>query len=68
MEIVGTLESPTRISPCLRLFIITLFEEVDVKQGASWHQNHEAESATPMTIQTGEALANEIVINRVLKK
>jgi hypothetical protein len=68
VEIVGTLELPTRISPCLRLFIETLFEEVDVKQGASWHQNHEVQSAIPNAIQTEEALANERAMNRVAQK
>jgi hypothetical protein len=45
--IVATLELPARISPCLRLFIEMLFEDVDVKHGASWHKNHEVQSAIP---------------------
>jgi len=51
MGTVGTLELPARISPCLRLFIEMLFEEVDVKHGASWHQNHEVQSAIPKAIE-----------------
>ena len=51
MGTVGTLELPARISPCLRLFIEMLFEEVDVKQGVSWHQNHKVLSAIPRAIQ-----------------
>jgi len=54
MGIVGTLELPTRISPCLRLFIEMLFDEVDVNRAASWHRNHEVRSAIP--IQAEEAL------------
>ena len=61
MGIVGILELPARISPCLRLFIEMLFEEVDVKHGVSWHQNHEVQSATPKTIQTEEMLTNEML-------
>jgi hypothetical protein len=63
--IVGTLELQARISPCLRLFIEMLFEEVDVKHGASWHQNHEVQSGIPKEIQRDEALANETAMNRV---
>ena len=60
MGIVGTLELPARISPCLRLFIEVLFEEVDVKHGGSWHRNHEVQSAIPEAIQTEAALADEM--------
>lgn len=60
MGIVGTLELPTRISPCLRLFIEMLFDEVAVKGSASWHQSREVQSAIPKAIHTEEALANEI--------
>jgi len=51
MGIVGTLELPARISPCLRLFIEMLFEEADVKHGVSWHQTHEVQSAIPEAIE-----------------
>jgi hypothetical protein len=60
MGTVGTLELPARISPCLRFFIEILFEEVDVKHGASWHQNHDVQSAISNAIQSEEALANEM--------
>jgi hypothetical protein len=52
MGTMGTLELPARMSPCLRLFIEILFDEVDVKRSASWHQNHEIQSTTPKVIQT----------------
>ena len=54
------LELPARMSPCLRLFIESLLDEGDVKRAASWHQNHEVQSAIPKTTQTEEALANEM--------
>lgn len=63
MGIVGTLELSTRISPCLRLFIEMLFDELDVNRTESWHQNHEVQSAIP--IQAEEALANEMVLEGV---
>ena len=68
METVGTLELPTRVSLCLRLFIETLFDEVDVKRAASGHQNHQVQSAIPKAIQTEDALANETARNRVVQK
>jgi hypothetical protein len=52
MGTMGTLELPARMSPCLRLFIEILFDEVDLKRSASWHQNHEIQSTTPKVIQT----------------
>jgi hypothetical protein len=61
MGIVGTIELPARISPCLRLFIEMLFEEVHGKYGVSWHQNHEVQSAIPKAIQKEEALTNEML-------
>ena len=68
MGTVGTLELPTRVSLCLRLFIETLFDEVDVKRAASWHQNYEVQSAIAKAIQTEDALANETARNRVVQK
>jgi acetyl esterase/lipase len=59
MGIMGTLELPTRISPCLRLFIDSLFDDVGVKRGASLYQNHNSQPAIPKAIQTEGALANE---------
>jgi hypothetical protein len=59
VEIVKTLELPARISPCLRLFIETLFEKADLKHSASWHPSHEVQSAVPKAIQRGESLPNE---------
>lgn len=55
MGIVASLELPTRISPCLRLFIEMLFEEVDLKHGALRHQNDEIQSAIPKAIHKEEA-------------
>jgi hypothetical protein len=60
MGTVGTLELPARISPCLLLFIEMLFDEVDVKHGASRDQNHEVQPAIRKAIQTEEALTNEM--------
>jgi hypothetical protein len=68
MGTVGTLELPARISPCLRLFIEMLVDEVDVKPGTSWHQNHGGQSAISKAIRTEGALANETAMNRVLSK
>jgi hypothetical protein len=51
MGTVGTLELPTLVSPCLRLFIEMLFEEVEVRHGVSWLQNLEVQSAIPKAIQ-----------------
>jgi hypothetical protein len=53
---VGTLALPARMSPCLRLFIEMLFEEVDAKHGTSWHLNRGSHSAISNAIQTREAL------------
>jgi hypothetical protein len=51
MGTVGTLELPARISPCLRLFIEKLFDDVGVKHGASLYQKREAQPALPNPIR-----------------
>lgn len=65
MGIVGTLELPARMSPCLRLFIERLLDELEVKHGASWHQNHVVQSAIQKADSTDKALANNTALNRV---
>lgn len=60
MGTLGNLELPGRISPCLRLFIETLFDEVDVKHDASWQQNHEFQPALSKAIKKEEELANDM--------
>ena len=60
MGTVRTLKLPAPVSPCLRFFIEMLFEEVDGEHAASWHQNHDLQSALPKAIQTEETLANEV--------
>ena len=59
MRTVGTLELTARMSPCLRLFIEMLFDDVGVKHGASPYQNDEVQSAIPEAI-TEETLANKM--------
>ena len=50
MATLANLELPTQLSPCLRLFIERLFDEVGVKRGASW--NHpEFQPALPRAVR-----------------
>ena len=46
------------MSPCLRLFIEALFDEVAVEHGASWRQNREFRSALPKPTEKENELAN----------
>jgi len=52
------LELPTRMSPCLRLFIEALFDEVAVEHGASWRQNREFHCALHKPTEKENELAN----------
>jgi hypothetical protein len=54
------LELPARMSPCLQLFIESLFDEVAGNRGASWHQNHDFQSALPKATKKEEDLENGI--------
>ncbi|HVN21410.1 MAG TPA: hypothetical protein VMU05_21670 [Dongiaceae bacterium] len=47
MGILGNL--PAQMSPCLRIFIESLFDEIDFKRGASWHDNDKFQSGLPKT-------------------
>ena len=40
MGTLGNLRLPAQMSPCLRLFIDSLFDDVSVKRGALLYQNH----------------------------
>ena len=51
MGIVGTLELPAQMSPCLRLFIDSLFDDVGVKSGASLYQKRAAQPALPKPLR-----------------
>jgi hypothetical protein len=51
MATLANLELPAQLSPCLRLFIERLFDEVGVKHGASWHQNSKFQPALPRAIR-----------------
>lgn len=45
----GNIKLPTSISPCLRLFIESLFNEVNVECGASLRQTQGFQSSLPAT-------------------
>ena len=62
MGIVGTLELPARISPCLRLFIDSLFDEVGVKRGASLYQKRAAQPALPKPLRAGGDDPNAVAV------
>ena len=51
MGIVGTLELPAQMSPCLRLFIDSLFDDVGVKSGTSLYQKRAAQPALPKPLR-----------------
>jgi hypothetical protein len=57
MGTVGTLELPAQISPCLRLFIEMLFDDIGVKHGASLYQKREVQPAllNPIRAEGGDA-------------
>jgi len=54
METAGNLELPSRMSSCVRFFIETLLDETGVRQGASWRQGHEPQSAFPKVTKKKE--------------
>jgi hypothetical protein len=64
MGIVGTFELPARMSPCLRLFIEMLFDDLNVRHGASWHQNHEVPSAI-QKVDSDRQGVSKTALNRV---
>jgi len=53
---------PTPMSPCLRLFIDSLFDDVGVKHGASLYQKREAQPALPKPLIAEGADANAIAV------
>ena len=59
MGIVGTLELPAQMSPCLRLFIDSLFDDVGVKHGTSLYQKREAQPALPKPLRAEGGDANQ---------
>ena len=65
MGIVGTFELPARMSPCLRLFIEMLFDDLDVKHGASWHQNHEVVLSAIQKVDSDRQGVSKAALNRV---
>jgi hypothetical protein len=52
MGTLGNLELPAQMSPCLQLFIESLFDEVGVKHGGSLYQKRETQPALPELIKT----------------
>jgi hypothetical protein len=62
MASVGTLELPTRISPCLRLFIDSLFDDVGVKHGPSLYQKREEQPALPKPLRGEGGDANAVAV------
>jgi hypothetical protein len=60
--ILGTLELPARISPCLRLFIEMLFDDVGVRHGASLYQKREAQPALPKPLRAEGGDANAVAV------
>jgi len=62
---MGTLENlglPAQMSPCLRLFIDSLFDEVGVKRGASPYQKREAQPALPKPLRAEGGNANAVAV------
>ena len=62
MGIAWTLELPAQMSPCLRLFIDSLFDDVGVKSGASLYQKRAAQPALPKPLRAEGGDANEIAV------
>jgi hypothetical protein len=62
---MGTLENlglPAQMSPCLRLFIDSLFDEVGVKRGASLYQKRAAQPALPRPLRAGGGDPNAVAV------
>jgi hypothetical protein len=57
MRMLGNLGLPDQMSPCLRLFIDSLFDDVGVKHGASLYQKRGAQPALsePLRAECGDA-------------
>jgi hypothetical protein len=62
MRTLGNLGLPDQMSPCLRLFIDSLFDEVGVKQGASLYQKREAQTALPKPLRAESGDANAVAV------
>jgi hypothetical protein len=62
MGIVGTLELPDQMSPCLRLFIDSLFDDVGVKRGAAAYQKRAAQPALPRPLRAEGGNANAVAV------
>ena len=63
MGIVGALELPARINPCLRLFIEMLFDEVSVKHGGSLYQKGECNVRAPKTLRVEGGEGNAVAVS-----
>jgi hypothetical protein len=50
------------MSPCLRLFIDSLFDDVGVKRGASPYQKREAQPALPKPLRAEDGNANAVLV------
>ena len=60
MGTLGNLGLPAQMSPCLRLFIDSLFDDVGVKHGASPYQKREAQPALPKPMRAEGGDANAV--------
>ena len=62
---MGTLENlglPVQMSPCLRLFIDSLFDDVGVKRGAAAYQKRAAQPALPRPPRAEGGNANAVLV------
>ncbi|HTT24584.1 MAG TPA: hypothetical protein VMG82_37050 [Candidatus Sulfotelmatobacter sp.] len=57
MGILGNL--PAQMSPCLRTFIESQVDEIDLKRGSSWHENDKFQDGLPK-IKKEEEFAHEM--------
>jgi hypothetical protein len=60
MGTLGNLELPAQMSPCLRLFIDSLFDDVGVKRSASLYQMQAAQPALPKRMRAEGGDANAV--------
>lgn len=62
MRTLGNLGLPDQMSPCLRLFIDSLFDDVGVKRGASLYQKRAAQPALPKPMRAEGGDANAVAV------
>jgi hypothetical protein len=62
MRTLGNLGLPDQMSPCLRLFIDSLFDDVGVKRSASLYQKREAQPALPKPLRAEGGDANAVAV------